>query len=244
VTVDATEPHSSVSEVEPKVVLGSMFALWGFYFVIATLRSVIDDHAYAPSMLAPRLAASLVSVGLTSMLYLTLRPIVLRSLSASIATAIFACLPAALAYGTTNWLMFERVFPAIGAFLSEWLQANVRSSPTAPSDVVVGAASAPASGSVFGAILSTSLNGYFFVVSWCALYAALSYAARIRQLERRSARLQAAAQSSELRALRYQVNPHFLFNTLNSLSSLVMADRKSDAELMLVQLATFFRAAL
>jgi LytS/YehU family sensor histidine kinase len=56
--------------------------------------------------------------------------------------------------------------------------------------------------------------------------------------------LRAAAQSAELRALRYQVNPHFLFNTLNSISSLVMTDRRGDAEGMILNLSNFFRTSL
>jgi LytS/YehU family sensor histidine kinase len=56
--------------------------------------------------------------------------------------------------------------------------------------------------------------------------------------------LQAAAQSAELRALRYQVNPHFLFNTLNSLSSLIMTGKGDAAERMILNLATFFRTSL
>ena len=47
-----------------------------------------------------------------------------------------------------------------------------------------------------------------------------------------------------MRALRYQVNPHFLFNTLNSLSSLVMTGRPQEAESMILKLSTFFRTSL
>ena len=49
---------------------------------------------------------------------------------------------------------------------------------------------------------------------------------------------EAAAQAAHVRALRYQVNPHFLFNTLNSLSSLVMTGRSDRAEAMLLALST------
>lgn len=94
------------------------------------------------------------------------------------------------------------------------------------------------------AIADSSANGYFFFVAWAALYLALCYAAETREAERRAARFRAAAQSAELRALRYQVNPHFLFNTLNSLSSLVMVDRREEAERMILNLSTFFRTSL
>ncbi|PXA83316.1 sensor histidine kinase, partial [Nostoc sp. 3335mG] len=94
------------------------------------------------------------------------------------------------------------------------------------------------------AIADQAANGYFFFIAWAAIYLALCYAARMGALERRTAELRAAAQSAELRALRYQVNPHFLFNTLNSLSSLVMIGKKQEAERMIINLSTFFRTSL
>ena len=48
-------------------------------------------------------------------------------------------------------------------------------------------------------------------------------AAAARAAERREQEFRSAAKAAELRSLRYQVNPHFLFNTLNSLSALVGA---------------------
>jgi LytS/YehU family sensor histidine kinase len=62
--------------------------------------------------------------------------------------------------------------------------------------------------------------------------------------QRRLADAESAAQAAQVRALRYQVNPHFLFNTLNSLSSLVMTGRTDRAEAMLLALSTFFRTSL
>ena len=94
------------------------------------------------------------------------------------------------------------------------------------------------------AIADNSVNGYFFFIAWAALYLALSYAGAVKVLERRAAGLRSAAQAAELRALRYQVNPHFLFNTLNSLSSLVMTGKRAEAEQMILNLSTFFRTSL
>ncbi len=94
------------------------------------------------------------------------------------------------------------------------------------------------------AIADNSVNGYFFFIAWAALYLALSYAGAVKVLERRAAGLRSAAQAAELRALRYQVNPHFLFNTLNSLSSLVMIGKRAEAEQMILNLSTFFRTSL
>jgi LytS/YehU family sensor histidine kinase len=96
----------------------------------------------------------------------------------------------------------------------------------------------------FEDIAENAANGYFFFVAWASLFLSLRYAGEVRALERRSADLRAAAQHAELRALRYQVNPHFLFNTLNSLSSLILTGKGDQAERMILNLATFFRTSL
>lgn len=53
-----------------------------------------------------------------------------------------------------------------------------------------------------------------------------------------------AAQQAQLTALRFQLNPHFLFNTLNAISSMIVTKRNADAELMTERLSSFLRASL
>jgi hypothetical protein len=84
----------------------------------------------------------------------------------------------------------------------------------------------------------------FFFAAWSAFYIAMVAQSEAHGAERRAADAEAAAQSAHVRALRYQINPHFLFNTLNSLSSLVMTNRNDRAETMLLALSTFFRTSL
>ncbi|HET7315885.1 MAG TPA: histidine kinase [Sphingomicrobium sp.] len=84
----------------------------------------------------------------------------------------------------------------------------------------------------------------FFFMAWSAYYLAIHAQAQALTAQKRAAEAESAAQSAQLRALRYQVNPHFLFNTLNSLSSLVMTGRNDRAEAMLLALSTFFRSSL
>ena len=84
----------------------------------------------------------------------------------------------------------------------------------------------------------------FFFIAWSAFYLANQAQAQALTAQRRAAEAESAAQAAQLRALRYQVNPHFLFNTLNSLSSLVMTGRSDRAEAMLLALSTFFRSSL
>jgi hypothetical protein len=53
-----------------------------------------------------------------------------------------------------------------------------------------------------------------------------------------------AAQMAQLAALRYQLNPHFLFNSLNSISALIVTRRNEDAERMTDKLSSFLRTSL
>ena len=92
--------------------------------------------------------------------------------------------------------------------------------------------------------LDFAITWLFFYIGWSAFYIANQAQAAALGAQRRLADAENAAQAAQVRALRYQVNPHFLFNTLNSLSSLVMTGRTDRAETMLLALSTFFRTSL
>ncbi len=90
----------------------------------------------------------------------------------------------------------------------------------------------------------STVTWFFFFAAWSAFYMAMLAQAQALGAQRRAAEAESAAQSAQVRALRYQVNPHFLFNTLNSLSSLVIGGRPHEAEEMILKLSTFFRTSL
>lgn len=95
------------------------------------------------------------------------------------------------------------------------------------------------------AALSDLASGrYFLLLAWAAIYLALVKGEQARIAERREGEHRRAAAAAELRSLRYQVNPHFLFNTLNSLSALVMTGKKDAAETMIQTLSSFYRRTL
>jgi two-component system, LytTR family, sensor histidine kinase AlgZ len=66
---------------------------------------------------------------------------------------------------------------------------------------------------------------------------------RMRQLQSRQAHLQLLAREAQLQALRTQINPHFLFNSLNSISALTTLNPAA-ARAMTLELAAFFRQTL
>ncbi|MEG3155390.1 sensor histidine kinase [Sphingomonas sp. RB1R13] len=84
----------------------------------------------------------------------------------------------------------------------------------------------------------------FFFAAWSAFYLAAQAQNEAAAARQRIAEAESAARTAQVRALRYQVNPHFLFNTLNSLSSLVLASRNAEAEAMILKLSAFFRSSL
>jgi LytS/YehU family sensor histidine kinase len=65
--------------------------------------------------------------------------------------------------------------------------------------------------------------------------------ARAREM---ASKADAAASAARLAALRYQLNPHFLFNTLNAISSLIVTREYGPADAMLTKLSDFLRATL
>jgi signal transduction histidine kinase len=93
-------------------------------------------------------------------------------------------------------------------------------------------------------LTDVALGRYFLLIAWAALYLALGNGEMARASERREGEYKRAAKAAELRSLRYQVNPHFLFNTLNSLSALVMVGRSEQAEKMIQTISSFYRHSL
>ena len=89
-----------------------------------------------------------------------------------------------------------------------------------------------------------AIGRYYLLLAWAAIYLALANAQQARAAERREGEFRRAAQVAELRSLRHQVNPHFLFNTLNSLSALVLTGRHEGAERMIQLLSSFYRRSL
>ncbi|UHQ24603.1 histidine kinase [Lysobacter sp. 5GHs7-4] len=92
--------------------------------------------------------------------------------------------------------------------------------------------------------LSAFDHCWLVMVAFCMVHAGAAYYAQLQETRARNLQALALAREAELRALRYQLHPHFLFNTLNAISSLVAEERSGDARQMLSRLAEFLRATL
>ena len=80
--------------------------------------------------------------------------------------------------------------------------------------------------------------------AWSALYYAINFYVQIEEQNDQLIRLENQATQAQLAMLRYQLNPHFLFNTLNSISTLVLLKQTEAANAMLTRLSSFLRYTL
>jgi signal transduction histidine kinase len=91
--------------------------------------------------------------------------------------------------------------------------------------------------------------GYMFftftvLAGWSALYFGINFYLIVEEQNDQLERLGTQASAAQLAMLRYQLNPHFLFNTLNSISTLVLLKETERANAMLSRLADFLRFTL
>lgn len=214
--------------VSPSMALCSILGFWLFYMVVVTLRSLVMGFEPQGEMAFRRGVVTLVGIAITWGLYLALRRFDGRSQPTRLVTAFVAAVPCAILIALANYYVFNIYDPS--GLMEDYPAAK--------------AATAKEEVHAIKDIAEVALSRYFFLSAWAALYLALSYAGEVRRIERRAARYEQAAQKAELRSLRYQVNPHFLFNTLNSLSTLVMKDRREEAEAMILSLSNFYRSSL
>jgi two-component system LytT family sensor kinase len=94
--------------------------------------------------------------------------------------------------------------------------------------------------SFFGAILLT----VSVLLAWAALYYSINFFLLLEAQTDRLQGLESQASNAQLAMLRYQLNPHFLFNTLNSISTLVLLKQTERANAMLSRLSSFLRYTL
>jgi two-component system sensor histidine kinase AlgZ len=91
----------------------------------------------------------------------------------------------------------------------------------------------------------TGLDGcWLALIAYCTIHALLHHYYALEASRRRIAEAMALVREAELRALQYQLQPHFLFNTLNSISSLVADGRGADATRMIARLGDLLRVTL
>ncbi len=237
------------ARVPLKTVLASIAGLWLCYFVLTTLRSEVLGFGFPFEMMWRRALACLAGGGITVMLWLILRLFDPRPLWTKIIAALVVSVPAAVLLVQSNALVFADIEQKAAQNMANG-QTSLTGDPLASDGMPGGDADAPdvvaqpITLSPVQNLMEEAFGRYFMMLAWCALYLALLTGEKARAAEKRESAYRRAAKAAELRSLRYQVNPHFLFNTLNSLSALVLTGKTQGAERMIQQLSTFYRRSL
>jgi hypothetical protein len=231
----------------------SIGGFWLFYFATVLLRGATVDGSFG--ILGMQALSCVFGAFLTALVWLVVRRAAQETMRVQVIAAAIACLPAAAMLATFNigFFIYQPMgFHTItekgdhGAVLKRSPDGTFRIERAGLPAVVV---RMPSTREIVlqrapQLMAAEMVSWYFFFAAWASFYIAMSAAAGMRSAERRAARAERNAQAAQLRALRYQVNPHFLFNTLNSLSSLVLTRRVDEAETMIVNLSSFFRSSL
>jgi len=92
--------------------------------------------------------------------------------------------------------------------------------------------------------LSNTMSATYLMVCWMGLYFGFKYYESTQREREVALRASALAQEAQLKMLRYQLNPHFLFNTLNAISTLILDNRNATANSAVTGLSEFLRYTL
>jgi two-component system, LytTR family, sensor kinase len=166
------------------------------------------------SFLVPVLISAVTGYSVTLILSVVYRYVIEKRPFVTWGTTLFAVMSATLLY----------------AYIDTWVVQTIRE----------GADQTPFAQLLLGALFKDGL----LIGAWSALYYAINYFVRAEEQADQMMQLEAQATSAQLTMLRYQLNPHFLFNTLNSISTLVLLKQTDQANAMLSRLSSFLRFTL
>lgn len=93
-------------------------------------------------------------------------------------------------------------------------------------------------------VITATPAGWYALVSWASFYFGIKHYLALEEKHRLLAAAETLAKEAQLRALRYQLQPHFLFNTLNAISTLVLNKQTFQATEMIGKLAHLLRSTL
>jgi two-component system LytT family sensor kinase len=93
-------------------------------------------------------------------------------------------------------------------------------------------------------VFQGALSWTYLYLCWTGIYVGIKYYESLQQQREATLRAAALAQEAQLKMLRYQLNPHFLFNTLNAISTLIIDNENRTANQTVMRLSEFLRYTL
>lgn len=235
-----------------RLAIKSIVGFWSFYALTVVLRALLAPNAI--DAIRDKLANIGVGIVVTGLIYIVVAGIGGRAnLRRKIVIAALASLVGAVAMAGTLSLFEDKIssheefrYQAREGFvvIEKGNKITIERNAQEPLVLTTPSITEMPLKKRLRWVTDSAIVWLFFFMAWSAFYIANQAQAAALGAQRRLADAESAAQAAQVRALRYQVNPHFLFNTLNSLSSLVMTGRTDRAENMLLALSTFFRTSL
>jgi hypothetical protein len=233
--------------------LKSILGFWTFYALTVVARALLS--ADPMTVIQNRLVVLAIGIVITCLIYAVIKllggdgGIRRKAIVAGFASMLGACAMAGLLMSTENKMRESKEevrYEAREGFVIIERGHTIRIERSAAEPLVLTLPRLhqmdPSRRLRFAA--DTAVVWLFFFVAWSAFYLAMLAQAEALGARRQAAESESAARAAQVRALRYQVNPHFLFNTLNSLSSLILSGRPEEAETMILKLSRFFRSSL
>jgi signal transduction histidine kinase len=92
--------------------------------------------------------------------------------------------------------------------------------------------------------VSGVMGSFYILLCWSGLYFGIKYYQQLQEQTEQTLKATAAAHQAQLKMLRYQLNPHFLFNTLNAISTLILDGANATANKAVSRLSDFLRYTL
>lgn len=201
-----------------------VLAFWIGFVALMSVRAAALGFGEPGDLVLRRLACAVGGVLLTFAFWWALRRSSRAPLALQVAAALGGAAPTTVAFAALNaWLFYGlRPPPSLAADVARWGFARV----------------------FRYTVVDASVSWYFFFAGGAVFLLMLQYATGAATSARRAAEAELASRVSELRALRYQLNPHFLFNSLNALSCLVLEGRPREADRMILDLSALLRRIL
>ncbi|MEI9850925.1 MAG: histidine kinase [Sphingomonas sp.] len=190
-------------------------AFWVLTFAVLSLRAAVIDY-FPFNVIAPRrLITSAFGAGLCLLMVFVLGKLRNRSFPDRIAVGLAGALLTSITHALFATLLNRVLLPLPNNTPFDWADTA-----------------------------QWMMVWFGYYLAWTGTHLAMVYHWEAEDRRNQAAILQNLAQEARIAAFRYQINPHFLFNTLNSISALVIEGRNGEAEAMLLHLSTFLRSTL
>jgi len=216
--VEAFEPSPDLAELRDRrvrAVVWLTLIFWVSNYLLLTLATALTGNAHLEQIVFVRFGEILLGVCVSFLFHLMLRS---RRLSTTRRRMIALAIVTPVAAEIFAWAVFfieAAVDPSLNLSGFTWA----------------------------GAVRTITFWTWFFL-AWAGMYLSVSYSFDVREEQQRAAEIRERAHVAQLRALHSQINPHFLFNSLNSVSALMLEGSVARADEMVGKLARFLRLGL